>query len=264
MARQVRWRGQVLRRFLEHLMNGPMMSAELAAATGEPVGLVANLLRGAVRTGRVHREKVGKQSNRYSITDAGRAYFEDERADHTIRPWPEEKIAFLKRNYGKPGWGTARLAEAVGFSKSATSNKLKALGLTNTRDKTVFWTKEKVAQLCEGYQLGISAAEIAEIVGTTTEAVRSKAYNIGIKSKRAGRRGPQADRAWLNAAPVQEVPATAKPWLERVFGECAYPVCGEGADVWSCCAKVASGSYCDGHKVIMWRVDERSERKRAA
>ena len=43
----------------------------------------------------------------------------------------------------------------------------------------------------------------------------------------------------------------AKLWTERAFGECAYPVAGEGADPRSCCAKTA-GTYCRAHQKVMF------------
>ena len=51
-------------------------------------------------------------------------------------------------------------------------------------------------------------------------------------------------------APVLvEVPATAKHWTERAFGECSWPVAGEGADVFSCCRPLA-GRWCAEHNAI--------------
>jgi len=38
-----------------------------------------------------------------------------------------------------------------------------------------------------------------------------------------------------------------KLWLERAFGECAWPVGGEGADALSCCLPVSKGSWCIDH-----------------
>lgn len=43
-----------------------------------------------------------------------------------------------------------------------------------------------------------------------------------------------------------------KPWLERAFGECAFPVSGEGADTLSCCAPSGERTYCKDHHRIMF------------
>lgn len=37
-----------------------------------------------------------------------------------------------------------------------------------------------------------------------------------------------------------------KPWTERRFAECAWPVGGDGADLLACCLP-ADGSWCPGH-----------------
>lgn len=52
-----------------------------------------------------------------------------------------------------------------------------------------------------------------------------------------------------------------KLWLERAFGECAYPVSGDGADTFSCCAPIeGEGSYCGAHRAIMF-VPQKPARK---
>lgn len=43
----------------------------------------------------------------------------------------------------------------------------------------------------------------------------------------------------------------AKPWIERAFGECAYPISGEGADTLSCCAPTST-TYCKAHRWVMF------------
>lgn len=43
--------------------------------------------------------------------------------------------------------------------------------------------------------------------------------------------------------------SNAKPWTERGFGECAFPL-GEKGAVMSCCAPT-SETYCSAHRVVM-------------
>lgn len=45
------------------------------------------------------------------------------------------------------------------------------------------------------------------------------------------------------------VPATARPWLSRLPGECAFPF-GERAAVFSCCAPTEE-TYCPAHRAVM-------------
>jgi GcrA cell cycle regulator len=62
-------------------------------------------------------------------------------------------------------------------------------------------------------------------------------------------------RASLAAQPLpKERPfdvSHAKPWTVRKFGECAFPVSGEGADTLSCCLPAPEGSYCPAHRKLM-------------
>lgn len=44
----------------------------------------------------------------------------------------------------------------------------------------------------------------------------------------------------------------ARVWSERRFGECAFPVDGEGAEALSCC-NPTSDRYCAGHAAIMYQ-----------
>lgn len=58
-------------------------------------------------------------------------------------------------------------------------------------------------------------------------------------------------------APVTFAPAVvdatlAKPWLERAFNECAYPLIGEGADTFSCCNPTGGHTYCAAHRRVMF------------
>jgi GcrA cell cycle regulator len=55
---------------------------------------------------------------------------------------------------------------------------------------------------------------------------------------------------------------SAKVWTERAFGECAYPISGEGADTVSC-ANPCSGSYCPAHAAVMY-VAGSASRSRAS
>lgn len=71
------------------------------------------------------------------------------------------------------------------------------------------------------------------------------AGNTAIFVREAG--APPKGEAHL--API-EVAAAPRPWVTRRFGECAFPVDGEGADVRSCCNPTLA-VYCDGHQAFM-------------
>lgn len=72
-----------------------------------------------------------------------------------------------------------------------------------------------------------------------------------------GARKVVAIRAQAKSRPLPELPpmldAThAKPWFDRAFGQCAYPISGEGADTFSCCAPTLGHTYCRAHREVMF------------
>lgn len=142
-----------------------------------------------------------------------------------------------------------------------------------------FWTDERTETMRKLWADGWSASMIAEkLGGATRNAVISKAHRLGIQGREepqrpGGKNGYKVARPKPESKPrkpdvrtkpirpimaptpvpipVGEVPATARPWLERALGQCAYPVAGEGADTWSCCAPT-DRTYCAGHAALMY------------
>lgn len=264
MRKPNRPRGAVLRIALQSLVDGPKFLSEMVAATGETSSLLCLTMRAATKSGRVTAEMAGPKHNRYELTDKGRAYLADPDAHKTLRPWPQDKLDFLLAHHGQPGWTYERIGKQIGFTKSAVQRQVAKMGLIGVVVRPVFWTPERVEKLREGYALGLGVPEIADACRSTPSAVTTKAYTLGISKANVRTSRPAVERSWLKASPIYEVPSTARPWLEREFGQCAFPVCGDGADVWSCCGPVTSGSYCDGHKAVMFRVSEGEGQARAA
>ncbi len=138
------------------------------------------------------------------------------------------------------------------------------------------WSQAAVRLLHRFYvEQGLSAAQTASAlarelgVSPTRNAVLGKAQRMGWSKPRSERapapprpvrmrRGPvrwprpMADRP----LPVlREVQTGAKPklWLERRFGECAYPVgdpVGPGLQL-CCAAPTGGGTYCPPHRELM-------------
>jgi GcrA cell cycle regulator len=164
-----------------------------------------------------------------------------------------------------------------------------------------FWTDERIALLKKLWRDGLTGSQIAKRLGyVTRSAVIGKANRLGLasralpkvtaggvarpsKTRTASRGGFASVRVSTQgkvfaAPPVMPLPpmpaildvSQAKPWLERAFGECAFPVAGEGADVMSCCAPVRGegARYCAGHHKIVYRptptIDEGAVLRRAA
>jgi|GEM_PF-1741017 len=142
------------------------------------------------------------------------------------------------------------------------------------------WTEERVTILRQCVAEGLSAGQAASKLGVTRAACTGKATRLGIRFRSAaggiatrkvagvaspGQTLKRADPSSVKVArgqvfpmpetralpPLREVKTSVepRPWLTRKFGECAWPVSGEGADVFSCCAPVAQidPPYCAAH-----------------
>lgn len=153
------------------------------------------------------------------------------------------------------------------------------------------WPPERVEQLKTLWAAGKSGSEIARILGKglTRSAVIGKVHRLKIGRPAPAReatfalrgaverRKPQVRRTYsprpvrpkVQPAPTPEAQAAivvdatlAKVWTERKFGECAYPITGEGADTFSCCQPAQPNGYCVGHWAIMTKPLTPTERRR--
>ncbi|RAK52113.1 GcrA family cell cycle regulator [Phenylobacterium deserti] len=139
------------------------------------------------------------------------------------------------------------------------------------------WTPERFDEMARLWANGWSASRIAnELGGVTRNAVIGKLHRAGMKraapSKPAKPKAPRPSRAVAprlviagRGAVVVVPPAgpprkellahawqplkvsTPKVWTERQFGECCWPVGGEGAETLSCCAPVHKQGWCADH-----------------
>lgn len=148
----------------------------------------------------------------------------------------------------------------------------------------VDWNDANVAILTRGVDAGDPYSAIAKRIGwpCTRNSAIGKASRLGITRPRLdgpnrGRSRPKTRVTANNAGafglgtiirnlaarlpdkplPAPKAPLAAvnpKPWVERAFGECCYPVSGEGADTLSCCnpaPKTAAWNYCPTHLAVM-------------
>lgn len=154
------------------------------------------------------------------------------------------------------------------------------------------WTPERIALLTTLWTAGRSGSEVAVILGGTSRcAVVAKVHRLGLpgrerasspaSTKNIGRGGAAAvakakaaipelhkERRIIHAPtaisavrmrPMPPLPIAppcdvtlAKVWTERRFGECAFPVSGEGADTLSCCQPSGPRGYCGVHRALMY------------
>lgn len=133
-----------------------------------------------------------------------------------------------------------------------------------------FWTPERQEQLkafCATKQY--SMTEIAKMMGTTRNAVAGRIHRTGLVCR--SHVVAQQDQRRIRPVPLdnptekwfrERIPTVSepKPWLEREFGECAFPVETDG-NTQSCCkpvswrtvhGKVVVRNYCEDHCAIMY------------
>jgi len=143
------------------------------------------------------------------------------------------------------------------------------------------WTRERQKFLQEQFKLGKSGGEIARELGVTRSAVMGKLHRLGLKRGRAEALDVQITRKSAKkpreprAKPVREaifyksnmpklkhayldvelqsvINSVPKPWIERAYLECAFPIEKDG-EVHSCCLPTGAGhNYCAGHRKIMF------------
>jgi hypothetical protein len=155
------------------------------------------------------------------------------------------------------------------FTKSAVTGRIHRTGLYQTRSaaKPELARKSRVlnggAAVAEGHGIGGRAAlELARkrsAEALAQEAQRGAETRIGVlETRRSEVRGGFLALAPKTAREAEAVPAShalpgtvPRPWTEREFGECSWPVDGHGEVQLSCCARVVVGrSWCERHMEI--------------
>lgn len=156
------------------------------------------------------------------------------------------------------------------------------------------WDDARVETLKTLWRRGLSARQIAEKLGCVSRnavigkarrlhlAHRTESFHKATRALPSSRLTvikavkPQSKMFGINAGrppklpqplPVLRGPSLAiepRPWLTRLFGECAYPVDGEGAETRSCCAPCAGARYCGQHHKLMYAKPSTDAQRRAA
>jgi GcrA cell cycle regulator len=160
------------------------------------------------------------------------------------------------------------------------------------------WSDARIAQLTRLWTEGVSATEIAERLGEVSRSgVLGKLYRLQLLGSRkpasdprrydgprpsvaAGAERPERAAAppvatqraaapeppkspWREAVFAPLAGTTPRAWLSREFGECAFPVAGEGDRLVSCCAATNPRSaYCAAHHRIVFKPSAATEQRR--
>jgi len=256
--------GELAVQLLTLLLDGPKSTREMAAAIGSNTHRVNNGLRHTLEVGRVAlvRSEDKANANTFEITDKGRDYLANPLSGHRV--WPAAILNFIRDNWGSPDWTITAMGRKFGKSSTAIRNQADAMGLPSLAPAN--WTPENIERLRVLAAQGLSQREVGEQFGVAKATVRSAAKRFGVRfcwskppaiiarpvARKTTRTSPPEPVARHTLPTLHVVPATAKPWLERDFGECAFPVAGEGADTFSCCQPIHRNGYCADHVAVMF------------
>jgi GcrA cell cycle regulator len=205
----------------------------------------------------------------------------------TPRPaWRPERIEQMLALKDQ-GLSDYEVARKMGCSRTAVANKLSRMRNPRaTVRKSGLWDEHRVALLTKLWVNGKSAAEVAAALNAgmdhsrfvSRNAVIGKVHRLGlsrperVRTSNEGKasvsriaatnRAKAAIVSRMNAEPakprppkVEAVPLAAiespnaRPWMEREFGQCAWPL-GEAGAIMSCCNPVSRGSWCEGHAAV--------------
>lgn len=144
----------------------------------------------------------------------------------------------------------------------------------------IAWTRERVDLLRALWADGIPAGQIAKRMGITRGMVAGKRHSLGLPPRdqkvqieamvanakrtavlcghlgklqpeyRAGKRTDVESKMDRLSKPLEG--SNPRPWTQRTYRECAFPVAGYGEGTLSCCLPNTLGSpYCLGHREIL-------------
>jgi GcrA cell cycle regulator len=159
--------------------------------------------------------------------------------------WSDERVELLKALWDK-GLSATQIAAQLGgaLSRNAICGKARRIGLYRTFEQIT-------AAKAYGGRTNMKGHSLRRIAQQTRAAAPPKRKpQAPLPAIRVSetRTYAQPEPTPLPVFRPEPVASTPKPWLERRFGECAAPVSGEGADVWSCCAAAPNGPYCAAHR----------------
>lgn len=203
--------------------------------------------------------------------------------------WTSDRVEQLKALHAKE-LAYSDMADALGISRSMVSGKLQRLGLQRPDYVPIvrYWTEQRVAELKELFDEGLTDRQIAERMGCTSNAIEKKRPDLGLKRK------PQRARyKVVNAEKPRAITPTFKivaanghtsqkrviesvvadmrpircvevvplniPLLDLEPHHCRYPVTEEGPHLF-CGRDKFSGAYCTDHYFLTIGPGTTSER----
>jgi GcrA cell cycle regulator len=175
------------------------------------------------------------------------------RLTHPPTTWTDERIAELTRLWAD-GNSASHIAKHFGdCTRNAVIGKVHRLGLPGR-----LMTGGQTANLITRMRLAHQERKAKAPKAPKAPPVKRERYGgaravpkpprLVIAGNNAVVVVPEAPEPWIVTSPSVPLPnTTPKPWMEREFGECTWPVGGEGADTLSCCAPIHKQSWCKAH-----------------
>lgn len=218
----------------------PLSTAEMAVirsmlAAGAGLDPIAARLHRAQKTIRAWAAEQGLRR-----VGAVHGAWSPERSEEAARLW-------------KVGQSASDIARALGpdVTRNAVISKIARLGLIGTRPEAAIHASRKAAYRLANPPKANTRAPRPNRVRTPRKVPRPRINNLAaVNVQRRAERAPR--EAYVAPAPVLIDATLAKPWIERAFGECAYPIMGEGADTFSCCHPTHGHTYCPAHRAVMF------------
>jgi GcrA cell cycle regulator len=162
--------------------------------------------------------------------------------------WTEDRVAEMKKLWleGRSAAEVARALSAgtggaVRLTRNAVLGKIHRIGLSRP---------DRARATGDGWTAAERAANRRDATNAAKAAVVRK-----MNAEPAKPRPPK-----VKAVPLAAIESpNARPWMERGFGECAWPL-GEAGSIMSCCNPVSRGSYCEGHAAAAFVSIQRAAR----
>jgi GcrA cell cycle regulator len=159
---------------------------------------------------------------------------------------PEERVEAIRQMFVVEGKSYAEISDALGMSRNSVAGIVFRKGFT--RDDAVNIANQVRARAENGRKAQYNL-ELGRVVGVKRPRPQRPSQpapiKIGSTNGHVYKMPEPRDLPKFTGATPQSNP---KPWLERLSGECTWPVSGEGADTFSCCAPVTPGTcWCEDH-----------------
>lgn len=226
----------------------------------------------ALWVARVHVDEVARQLDTTRLAVEGQVLRHGIKRPDMMRVWTDDLVGQL-RSLKASGKSDAQVSVIMGMTENAIRKARRNHDIGSVFDQSL-WSDKATDDLKRMWDQELNPAEIGRRLGMTRMKVQSKAARMKLpmnrgtpvvrkKANRSYDTVAAAARARKGttmkprpqAGPKEEsnvIPLTARPWLSRQRGECAYPY-GPRGQIHSCCKPVWSeGIYCESHAALCY------------